>query len=304
MNSHLSKNFTVADLQPGIHEDLASSRSKSSPRMQGSMMMNLRRVSRSPENSRPYVHGDPVRLIDWKAYARTDELIVREQRDEASANVCIVVDKRETLNWPTRSALKEHGVAENAPQKIETAIRIALYLAYEHLTIGDAVTIGFVDHRGDVSRVWIPRSPTDVLDMYHHCVKYDFSEALDSFMVATNWAPSGFNSTWWLSDFLSSTSLPEIWANIRGLSVVHIFSWLESTSTWMDGPTTYRDEARGRKIYLGDQLRAADVWSNVIEDWRSKVQKSVKNAGGVYLAVDDRTKVGDFFNWLMTEAIR
>ncbi len=304
MESHLSSNYTLADLQPGIPEDIASSRSKSSPRMQGSMIMNLRRISRSPENSRVYVHGDPIRLIDWKAYARTDELIVREHRDEASANVAIVLDRGDTLNWPPQASLREHGVAEKSLPKIETAIRIALYLAYSHLTIGDAVTLGFLDHRGDVSRVWIPRSPTDVLDMYAHCVRSGFADALESFMVVANWTPTNFNCTWWLSDFLSNTVFPDAWTEIRGLSVIHVFSWLESKSAWMDGPTTYRDESRGRKIYLGDQLKAADAWATAMKDWRSKVHKTVKKAGGVYLAIDDHTKVGDFFHWLTTEAIR
>jgi Protein of unknown function DUF58 len=304
MESHLSRNYTLAELQPGMPEDLASSRSKSSPRMQGSMVMNLRRVSRSPENSRIYVHGDPIRLIDWKAYARTDELIVREHRDEASARVAIVLDQSDTLNWPSPESIREHKIADKVPQKMETAVRVALYLAYAHLTMGDSVTVGFLDHRGDVSRVWVPRSPTDVLGMYQLCLTAGFSEALDSFMISANWTPQGFNNTWWISDFLAKDVFPPIWKQVRRLAVVHVFSWLESQSSWMDGGTTYRDETRGRKIYLGDQLKTGDDWAAAIEQWQKKVEKSVKKLGGVYLAADDRTNVGDFFHWLTTEAVR
>ena len=304
MDSHLNRNYTIADLQPGMPEDIVSSRSKSSPRMHGSMIMSLRRVSRSPENSRVYVHGDPIRLIDWKAYARTDELIVREHRDEASAKVTIVIDRSSTLNWPPPEQLRAQGVTEKALQKFETVTRIALYLAYAHLTIGDTVTVGFVDHLGSISRVWTPRSPADVLDIYHLCIKTNFSDALESFMTVANWNASSFNYTWWLSDFLNNTTFPDIWREARGLSVLHVFSWLETESTWMDGATTYRDESRGRKIYLGDQLKDGDAWSSAIKEWQEKVQKSAKTAGGVYFAVDDRTKVGDLFHWLTTEAVR
>ena len=72
----------------------------------------------------------------------------------------------------------------------------------------------------------------------------------------------------------------------------------------MDGATSYRDDSRGRKIYLGDQLKAGGQWHDAIRIWRETVRKSARGIGGVYLAVDDRTNVGDFFHWLMTEAAR
>ena len=73
MEGHLNREYKMAELEPGLPEEARDKRVKTSPRMHGTMRMALRRVARNPENSRLYVVGDPVPLIDWKAYARTDE---------------------------------------------------------------------------------------------------------------------------------------------------------------------------------------------------------------------------------------
>jgi hypothetical protein len=303
MESHLSRKYTLSDLEPGWPEDLGTSRVKSSPRMHGSLIMSLRRVSRNPENSRPYVHGDPIQLIDWKAYARTDELIVREHRDEAAAKISIVIDQSESLKWPMREALLEHGGIGSTPQKIEIACRVALYLAHAHVTMGDMVTIAFLDGDGGVTRCWTPRSPADLLGMYELSLKIGFIDALESLMAISNWSASSFDCAWWLSDFLKDHSMPSIWSELKRVAVLHVFSHLELSTDWMDGSTSYRDETRGRKIYLGDQLKSGHDWQDAIESWRTKVKSVARRRGGAYLAIDDTTNVGDFFHWLTTEAI-
>lgn len=303
MESHLSRKYTLAELEPGWPENLSTSRVKSSPRMHGSLMMSLRRVSRSPENSRLYVHGDPIQLIDWKAYARTDELIIREHRDEAAARVSIILDQGDTLQWPSSEELKQHGYSGKAPQKFEIAARVALYVAHAHLTMGDVVTICFLDADGEVTRSWSPRSPADVLGMYDMCLKSGFMDALDSLMTITNWTAKSFDTNWWLSDFLARREMPKLWKELRGLAVLHVFSHLETTTDWMDGATSYRDESRGLKIYLGDQLKSGTNWHDAMDRWRSKIRAVATASGGAYLAIDDVTNVGDFFHWLTTEAV-
>ncbi len=303
MESHLSRKYTLAELEPGWPENLGTSRVKSSPRMHGSLIMSLRRVSRSPENSRLYVHGDPVSLIDWKAYARTDELIIREHRDEAAAKISIVIDASESLLWPDPKALDEHGGLGQVPQKVEIACRVALYLAHAHLTMGDFVTIAFLDRDGDVTRSWIPRSPADLIGMYEMCMRQGFVEALESLMSIAKWVPTQDDCVWWLSDFLRDERLPSIWTTLKRVAVLHVFSHLELSTEWMDGSTSYRDESRGRKIYLGDQLKSGQQWAEAIDSWRSFVKQTVTRRGGSYLAINNTTNVGDFFHWLTTEAL-
>jgi uncharacterized protein (DUF58 family) len=79
---------------------------------------------------RKYVFGDQFRLIDWKASARTQKLIVREFESERDVTVMILVDSSETMAG---------GAIENT--KFEYAIRACMLLTKVALTRRDNVGI-------------------------------------------------------------------------------------------------------------------------------------------------------------------
>jgi uncharacterized protein (DUF58 family) len=61
---------------------------------------------------RPYVQGDDPRTLDWNALARLGQPIVRSFRDAEPGELCIVVDRSESMDF-------------GAPTKSDTALRIA-----------------------------------------------------------------------------------------------------------------------------------------------------------------------------------
>jgi len=79
---------------------------------------------------RKYVFGDQFRLIDWKASARTQTLIVKEFEDERDVTVMILVDSSETMAG---------GAIENT--KFEYAIRACMLLTKIALTRRDNVGV-------------------------------------------------------------------------------------------------------------------------------------------------------------------
>jgi uncharacterized protein (DUF58 family) len=79
---------------------------------------------------RKYVYGDQFRLIDWKASARTQKLIVKEFEDERDVTVMIIVDSSETMAG---------GAIENT--KFEYAIRACMLLTKVALTRRDNVGV-------------------------------------------------------------------------------------------------------------------------------------------------------------------
>jgi len=79
---------------------------------------------------RKYVFGDQFRLIDWKASARTQKLIVREFESERDVTVMILVDSSETMAG---------GAIENT--KFEYAIRACMLLTKVALTRRDNVGV-------------------------------------------------------------------------------------------------------------------------------------------------------------------
>lgn len=79
---------------------------------------------------RKYVFGDQFRLIDWKASARHQTLIVKEFEDERDITVMILVDSSETMAG---------GAIENT--KFEYAIRACMLLTKVALTRRDNVGV-------------------------------------------------------------------------------------------------------------------------------------------------------------------
>lgn len=67
------------------------------------------------EDRRAYVPGDDLRHLDWRAYARTDELLVRRYREEIQPRVEIVLDLSRSM--------------ASDPTKADTARRLARLIA-------------------------------------------------------------------------------------------------------------------------------------------------------------------------------
>ncbi|MFX0026029.1 MAG: DUF58 domain-containing protein, partial [Candidatus Hermodarchaeota archaeon] len=79
---------------------------------------------------RKYVFGDQFRLIDWKASARTQQLIVKEYESERDITVMIIIDSSNSMAG---------GAIENT--KFEYAIRACMLLTKVALTRRDSVGV-------------------------------------------------------------------------------------------------------------------------------------------------------------------
>lgn len=86
---------------------------------------------------RAYQQGDPVRNIDWRVYARSDRLFVREYREDSSLHCWIVVDSTLSMAFSDR-----HGIS-----KLRYAAFIAAALGHIMLKAGDAVGLATCGER-------------------------------------------------------------------------------------------------------------------------------------------------------------
>lgn len=92
------------------------------------------RKGMSPEftDFKPYTEGDDFRRVDWNAYARSDELVVRESETTTEFDVHILADASRSMDWSS---------TEGLPTKLRHGLRIAGALGYLSLWHFDRLTM-------------------------------------------------------------------------------------------------------------------------------------------------------------------
>ncbi len=100
---------------------------------------------------RPYVSGDDVRHIDWKAFARHGQLVLRQFEEERDAFVHVLLDVTGSMS-------------RGAPPKMEVARRLAAAFAYVGMRQFDrARVIPFADDLEEVPLA--VRGPSDLPEL-------------------------------------------------------------------------------------------------------------------------------------------
>jgi uncharacterized protein (DUF58 family) len=94
---------------------------------------------------RPYVPGDEVRLIDWRAYGRFGRLFLKQQEEERVRTVTILIDVSASMDW-----------GEGDAHKGRFARRLAAALAWIGVSHHDTVSIGLL--RDGTARALTPVS--------------------------------------------------------------------------------------------------------------------------------------------------
>ncbi len=95
---------------------------------------------------RQYVPGDDIRHLDWKVYARTDKLQVKQYQQETTLDLILLVDSSGSMRFGSRLFSDASGSArETAPDgrpnwsKFDHATATAAALAYITISQGDRV---------------------------------------------------------------------------------------------------------------------------------------------------------------------
>ena len=83
---------------------------------------------------RPYNTGEPIRHIDWKLYARTDKLFVKQYEEETNLRCQLVIDNSSSMYFPKR---QKYTLAQ--PNKVFFAVYAAAVLMQVFKSQRDAV---------------------------------------------------------------------------------------------------------------------------------------------------------------------
>jgi hypothetical protein len=299
MNQSSSRDpSTLSSLHPAQAKEQHYRSFHNSMRMHGSHYMALRRPSRVPESGREYTPGDPVNLIDWKAYARTDALLIREVRDEASSRIVIGIDVSETMNWPDTDTSK-NGV----PTKSEIAMRVGLNLAHVHLRMGDLVEIWlFTEGKDKLPRYRSkPRSPSDVVSIFERVRTRSFSvgELISEFNdhIFQN---RSCDVAIFVGDGLGAADFYEFLGSGSRSVMFHLLSSMELDLKWIESDTSYFDEGVNKREYQGSVLRHGDGYNHQLQAWMKKIAKNLRKQGTTWMQITDRTGIAAYLD-LLTE---
>jgi uncharacterized protein (DUF58 family) len=110
---------------------------------------------------RPYVPGDDIRHLDWKVYARSDKLHLKQYQQETSLDLMILLDASGSMRFGTRAFEEASGAGHSLSpdgrahwSKFDHATAVGAALAYITLRQGDRVglTIFADEIRASVKR--------------------------------------------------------------------------------------------------------------------------------------------------------
>lgn len=292
MSDHdLSEVSTLASLQPMNSRELHYRDYKNRLRLQGSQFMTLKRPSRMIESSRDYIPGDPVALIDWRVYARTDRLIIREVRDESSSQVRIGIDLSSTMWWPDAEVNRSQ-----LPTKAEIAMRIALHLSYAHLRMGDQVELLWVVDDNDKLPPFRlrPRRPAVIQSQFSQLEAGGF-KLDDWFKVERSSYPeSQVDVAFWLGDGLGVADSKGFLSRGARSFFWHTLSSMELSTSWLDDQNSYFDKSVAAKEYRGSVLKQRDQYLTQVKEWCQSLAESQHDLGGAYETVSDLTPIGSY----------
>lgn len=299
MNQSSSRDpSTLASLHPAQTKEQHYRSFHNSIRMHGSHYMALRRPSRVPESGREYTPGDPINLIDWKAYARTDSLLIREVRDEASSRIVIGIDLSETMKWPGAEA-----ATTNVPSKSEIAIRVGLNLAHIHLRMGDLVEVWLFTE--DSTRLpkfrYAPRSPSDVISIFERVRAHSFaiSELVAEFSDHI-YQRRNCDVAMFIGDGLGMADFCSFIESGSRSVMFHLLSSMEIDLGWIEDDTSYFDEGMNKREYQGSVLRQGEGYNRQLQTWIQKLEKKLRKQGSNRLQITDRTGIASYLD-LLTE---
>ncbi len=92
---------------------------------------------------RPYVQGDDLRHLDWKAFARTDRLAVKRYEEETSLEATLVVDASHSMAYPESADPRAFST------KYDFACQVAAALSFLVLRERDGAATALFDHTVD-----------------------------------------------------------------------------------------------------------------------------------------------------------
>jgi uncharacterized protein (DUF58 family) len=277
---------TLADLVPGYEFKRSRSVPRFSPRPAGGCVQRLKVPRKFPEDTRPYQAGDPVHMIDWRAFGRTDQLLLRQQKDPAPVPVRIQVHFRDSTYWDQAKA--------------ETTWRLVLFCAFGLLRRGDQVEIQLVLD-GVPDRVRRFSGTRMVQEVFNWLAADGFSwkpknDDSSPFLLPESTQPSRKPRRVVISDDLAGHRHESDFSGLApGDLMLHVLAVREVTDDWRHVQAVYACEERDDDEWEGSWL--AQNIESAREEWFRDLDRRATLGGATSLRVTPDTPVEEFITF-------
>jgi uncharacterized protein (DUF58 family) len=233
------------------------------------------------ENFKEYTEGDDLRFLDWNAFARLDDLMLRTFRAEREIEATVLVDASASMALPRDD------------DKLGLALALAASLAYVGMASNDAVRLGFFTS-ARISGVRVETTPfhrrREVYPGFRPFVNAvrcagdtRMAEAVERLLLDRR--PAGVVVL--ISDFLVGAG--EYQQALRGLinarhevKVIHVFGEREATGAYPPGNYRIRDSETGELCEVALGPGAADACRRRAERLSSELAAFCVAHGIVY----------------------
>ncbi|MEK7469579.1 MAG: DUF58 domain-containing protein [Planctomycetota bacterium] len=249
---------------------LAAARRSSAPGAPGGARPGARKGAGSQfEGHRGYVSGDDPRTIDWAAYARTENLVIREFREEVEGTLAVLLDASASM----------------APWgKSLTAKRVAAAAAVVALLQGDQTRLAAFA----AGKALEPRgfgNPKDIPELDRHVESIGTAGAGGGLAAAKTLLHARRGRILFVSDLLEEESAGPALVALRvhghAVTVVHVVASEEAHPP--EGLLRLRDAETGeiREVLFDDATAAS--YSRALEDFAGNWRTLCASHGIAYI---------------------
>ena len=278
---------TIATIEPSERVLKKNSASFHSQRSGGVMRQILRKPTRYLESFRNYIHGDPATYIDWKLYAKTESLYIREYKEQSTSFVKIVVDLSKSMHYPGK--LQENYLKKELVSKSHLATRLALNLSYNYFYQGDVVDLFLFDEEG--LRCLRFKSQSEVMGIYRLLLKQDFS-AIQNFAEPADSINGRKYRIGYFSSDLINISVDRFFAEENYKFAIQTLSVLETDLDWVEKMGKYKHDDSSRIEFDGKVLE--EEYLPALNAWKDEISKFAKARRIHYFQVSDNTDIDDY----------
>ncbi|MED5330094.1 MAG: DUF58 domain-containing protein [Planctomycetota bacterium] len=235
---------------------------------------------------RPYVQGDDLRHLDWKAYARTDRLVVKRYEEETNLECTLVVDASGSMAYGPKGT----------KSKYDHACQAAAALAHLVLRERDGVATALFDHLLDrmlpastssthlqsILLALVERSPAGETNFEAVLGRLSEAVAHPGLVVLISDCFGDLESL--------SKGLGALGARGHECLVLHVMHSDELTFPF-DRLTRFED-MEGDDRLLVDAPSLQEAYLESMEDWRARLRRACHQQGVDYALLDTSKPLG------------